>query len=384
MLCSPIVRANSSDNYTGASGHITSDGNYGQAVVELGSEKGIQVVDLTSLTAEVYTKLGYSEAVYFHGVAQAKSSDGGVTLEPNFNSVDNTHLNYYGAKYVAYLFAKTIKASDCSLAAYVTDTTEPTKEKDILVNPDYVWADYTAPALSTYSPVAQFTTISDGWYGTAFGDVAGTPDAVSADGSSTNGYYAAETTAGTFKVGQYLLKDGALSNKGKFAGTSDGFAFAFRQIDLTRNFTLTAEAKVLTSSGVNQAAFGLMLRDDCYLPVKDSSILSNYVTASLYEASTSTTNFNFYRQSAALTKTSDTISSLYAADDTASFKIEKVGQVVTLTATYNGNTYTNKLTDFDFAAKDTTYMYAGMFATRGTTVEFTDVVYTDTGASQGA
>ncbi|WP_303921199.1 hypothetical protein [Treponema berlinense] len=51
---------------------------------------------------------------------------------------------------------------------------------------------------------------------------------------------------------------------------------------------------------------------------------------------------------------------------------------------YKGNIYEDTYTDFDFTAKDFEYFYAGMFATRGTCVEFTDVVLTITGESQGA
>ena len=74
----------------------------------------------------------------------------------------------------------------------------------------------------------------------------------------------------------------------------------------------------------------------------------------------------------------------YAVDDTAEFTIERIGQVVTVTTVYKDKTYTQTYTDFDFVAKDNKYMYVGMFGTRGTTAEFTEVVYTDLGESQGA
>jgi hypothetical protein len=64
--------------------------------------------------------------------------------------------------------------------------------------------------------------------------------------------------------------------------------------------------------------------------------------------------------------------------------IERVGQVVNVSVVYNGQTYTATHTDFDFFAVDTEYMYVGMFSTRGTVVEFTNVVFTITGESQGA
>ena len=63
---------------------------------------------------------------------------------------------------------------------------------------------------------------------------------------------------------------------------------------------------------------------------------------------------------------------------------ERIGQTVNVTVVYGGVTYTESYYDFDLFARDTEYMYVGMFANRGTVVEFTDVVFTITGDSQGA
>ena len=126
-----------------------------------------------------------------------------------------------------------------------------------------------------------------------------------------------------------------------------------------------------------------MLRDDCYTPNK-VSVNTNYVAAGLYAASISATTVNFARESTKLVQSSDSVSGYYAVDDTAEFTIERIGQVVTVTTVYKDKTYTQTYTDFDFVAKDNKYMYVGMFGTRGTTAEFTEVVYTDLGESQGA
>ncbi len=370
ILCSPIVRASSSNDYTGSYGHVTSTGDYGTAVVELGEEKGIQVVDLRTITATIYTELGYDEAIYFHAMTSGTSD-----TEPKLTSVDTTHINIYGAKRVCYEFAKVISESSCALQPYVnTDNlTCPTKENDLVKNSDYTYVAYTAVDWSSYSPAEQFVTSTSGWYGTAFGDTGGAPAVAS------NGYYATETSTGVFKVGQ----TGTSSPKGKIANANVGIAFLFQQLSVDRNFTLTAEAKVLTSADVKQAGFGLMLRDDCYVPTNDKSILSNYVAASIYCASTSSTKMNMSFASG-LTLGSSGTSALYAVYDTATFTIKRVGQVVTVTTVYGGQTYTETYTDFDFVALDNDYFYAGMFATRGTTVEFTSVTLTDDGEAQGA
>ncbi|WP_407426394.1 SGNH/GDSL hydrolase family protein [Treponema sp.] len=368
ILCSPIVRLNKNSDFTGTYAHITSTGDYGKAVIELGTEKGIQTVDLTSLTKELYTSLGYDEAIYFHAMTSGVSAD-----EPKLESVDSTHINIYGAKKVSWLIAKTIKDSTCALQPYVKSTAEPSKDSDLVKNPDYVYVAYSAVDWSSYSPAEQFKTTTSGWYGTAFGDTGGAP------ATASNGYYATETSSGVFKVGQ----TGTTSPKGKIANSSVGVAFLFKQISVSRNFTLTGSANVLATADKNQAGFGLMLRDDCYEPANDKSILSNFVAASLYCDTTSSVKFNMKFENG-LTAGSGGLSALYAADDTATFTIKRLGQVVTVTTVYKGETYTETYTDFDFVAKDNDYFYAGFFATRGTCIEVSDVTFTDDGESQGA
>ena len=122
-----------------------------------------------------------------------------------------------------------------------------------------------------------------------------------------------------------------------------------------------------------------MLRDDCYLPVKDASILSNYVTAGMYASSSSTTSIIYSRENTVLTEAAGSVSALYDTGDTASLKIERIGQVVNCTVIYKGTTYTKTYTDFDFVAIDNEYMYIGMYATRGTVAQFSNVNFEITG-----
>ena len=114
-----------------------------------------------------------------------------------------------------------------------------------------------------------------------------------------------------------------------------------------------------------------------------SSIASNYLTAGFLTTKTGI-NANFYRENGTLKKGNEISSTLHAAGDTFTATIERVGQTVTVTVVYGGQTYTRSYYDFDLLAKDNGYMYVGMFATRGTVVEFTDVTFTVTGSSQGA
>ncbi len=375
ILCTPIVRASKTDDYTGSTAHITATGDYRKAIVELGEEVDCTVIDLTTITKTKYTEIGYQQAQYYHAMTAGKYAADGETVIPDTNSVDTTHLNIYGAKFVAYSFANAIKETDNTLGNYVlADIQEPTRANDLVANPSYVVPSYQSPDLANYVQPDHFKTITEGWYGTAFGDCGGTPS------TASNGYVAQETTAGVFSVGQ-----SADSNKGKFASAGDGIAYLFRQVDVKYNFTVTAEAKVIKQAGVKQAGFGLMLRDDAYINQSTSKVMitTNYVAAGFV---TTDTNMNvlFYRENSTLTKHSNVVSSLYAVDDTATLTITRVGQTVTTTVVYKNETYTTKYVDFDFQAMDNSYMYVGMFATRGTVVEFTNVVFTITGESQGA
>ncbi|MDE5566061.1 MAG: hypothetical protein K2I77_03645, partial [Anaeroplasmataceae bacterium] len=373
ILCTPIVRADKNNNYNAANGHVTSTGDYAKAIVELGEEKDVTVVNLRDLTKEKYTELGYNEAIYYHAIVSGKKD--GTELVPDVNSVDGTHLNIYGAKYVAYLVASTLKQSNNVLGKYVlSDIKEPTKDTDLSQNPNYTFVDYKAPTLTSYNPASHFKTTTSGWYGTAFGDCGGTPT------SAGNGYTATETSEGVFKVGQT-----ASSAKGKFASAGDGFAFLFQQVSKEKNFEITVDAKVLTSASTNQAAFGLMIRDDCYInqSVNKVVITSNYLTAGLVTASQGM-NALFYRENSALVTNQNSISEQYQVDDTAQFKITRLGQSITTTVIYKGKTYSETKFDFDLFAVDQGFMYIGMFATRGTVVEFTNVSLTFTGTSQGA
>jgi hypothetical protein len=70
--------------------------------------------------------------------------------------------------------------------------------------------------------------------------------------------------------------------------------------------------------------------------------------------------------------------------DTYTLSIERIGQTVVLTVSLGDKTVSTTHYDFDLFAKDNEYMYVGMFANRGTLVEFTDPELVITGESQGA
>ena len=175
-----------------------------------------------------------------------------------------------------------------------------------------------------------------------------------------------------------------LASKGKFSSSSDGFAFLFTQVEANKNFKISVTGKVLQTATTKQAGFGLMLRDDCVIDqAAAGTIATNYLTAGIYANSSSQMYANFYRENASFKK-GEEMNGMYAAGDTVTFTIERIGQTVHVTVVYNGATYTESYYDFDLFARDGGYMYVGMFANRGTVVEFTDLSFEITGESQGA
>ena len=108
ILCTPIVRRNKNGAWSDSELHVTNGGDYAQVVRELGTTVNVPVVDLTALTKELYDSLGTAENLYLHAWTSSKEA-----------SVDNTHLNIYGAKKVAWLFANAVDDTATTLAAHI-------------------------------------------------------------------------------------------------------------------------------------------------------------------------------------------------------------------------------------------------------------------------
>ena len=389
ILCTPIVRLSNKDDYSGSNGHITSDGDYSACIKDLGEDTGTTVIDLTALTKEKYTTLGYEEAKKYHAVTSCKYDEDGTTIIPNYGGLDGTHINKYGAKEVAYLFGNALKNTTNSLKNYVlANIAEPTaldyndainKDKKPLSYQAVDWTQYQAADHFSSAPQAVLYNedkVAYGLCGTAFGDTGGNP------ASASNGFVAKEVSTGVYQVGQ--SKTSATYYKGKISSSTYGIAYLFYQVDKNYNFTMSVSAKITTqNSDDKQAGFGLMLRDDCYEPVQDQSILSNYVAAGILNNNAGKAIVNFSEVNCKRVD-EKAISATLAVDDEATFTIKRLGQVVTCTTVFKGVTYTSTYTDFDFVAIDSNYMYIGMFGSRGIIAEYSNVTFTIDGVAQSA
>jgi lysophospholipase L1-like esterase len=131
ILVTPIVRRNPFGIYTGSYIHYiegTADfpgGDYPESIRSLGESLKITVIDLTQRTKDLYEKSDNLTTLKYHAWKTA-----------NPESVDNTHLNVYGASIVAYLFYKDIQNTDNPLRNYLIPECVCPKEKDILF-PNY-------------------------------------------------------------------------------------------------------------------------------------------------------------------------------------------------------------------------------------------------------
>ena len=361
ILCTPIVRYAPTGEYDGKSvAHITADGDYPAAIKKLGTDTNTAVVDITAITKEYYKAHG-DDAKYFHAYTTYKES--GSDKIPD--GIDTTHINMYGAKMISYWFATNLP-SGCPLLANVKETlVEPTYAADFAAA---VKSDYTKPDYPGFNPTDHAAnkvgTIGDGeWYHTAMG-VLGGNKAGNYSFTSNNGTYTIKADTGS-----------------KFAATQDGFGAIFVQVDVTKNFTISAKAKVTAKpDSVNdQNAFGIMLRDDIYIDSNIATIVSNFVSASV----TGNGKTNMSRtEKTALSYDGKTLS--LEKDAEYELKLERVGQVVTATITQGSNSVTTKFTDLSYVGIDNNYMYLCLFANRGLTVEFSNVSYSITGTSQGA
>lgn len=355
ILCTPIVRRNASGALTDKECHIIGDvegypgGDYPKAIRNLGAAVGVTVVDLTAQTKELYTTLGAAGTLKLH----AWTSD-----QPG--NVDNTHLNIYGAKKVAYMLAKEIQAKNIEgVSEHFWTEVEPTEAKDLKPNPDYVPPTYS-------NDLKQ----SEHWkdFGVFKGTVFGTVD-------SDMSFY----SVGADEDGSMRLK--ALEEKSKIASKEDGLAMYYYKVPVGTDFSISAKAKINsigTGAKANQVAFGLMARDDMYIDsvkgVDVSAIASDFVAAGSLGNSDGTWTNGFKRKSGKLEKGSTLADGKIAVGGTYDLNITSNPDGYAVTFDTEG-TQTGGF-DYPLTAVDSEYVYIGMFVSRIADVTFTDIKLT--------
>ena len=377
ILCTPIARLDENNIYDGKHIHITRNGDYRKCIIDLANELNISCVDLTTYSKELNQNDGYEESCLRHAITKGKLVDG--KLVPDIGTVDQTHINIYGAKTYAYFIAKTLKESNNPIKELIKDNlVAPSKEKDLIMDEDYVYIPYKAPEFSDYNAPDWFKTNDKNYVGIAFGDTGrGTLD-------QSNGYIAYEDN-NKFVVGQKLVQGTKSTPLGKISLNSEGISLIARKIRSNINFTFTCKANVTYTEGLKLSGFGVSLRDDLYLDLRipDKTINSNYVASSLVMGNDKL-HINSKRENGLLNLENNVLDNCYKVNDQVCFKVVRLGQVVEVYTTYLNKTYKNTYTDFDFTKVDKDYFYITLYATRSTVVEFSDLNFVENGISQGA
>ncbi|MGN0143443.1 MAG: GDSL-type esterase/lipase family protein, partial [Clostridium sp.] len=350
VLCTPIVRRTSSGKWSNSNLHITSTkgefegGNYPEAIRKLGEELNIPVVDLTTMTKELYDKLGAKETLYLHAWNSSDSA-----------SVDNTHTNKWGAAYNAYFIAKTVKELDLGdiSDAVISESIEcePSKEDCLGNNDDYEESDYDSnlPDSSLWEDVGI-------WKGTVFGNVGET--------ISKKNFSLGQDADGNINIS-------VKNNKGKISSTSDGIAMYYYKVPVGSEFTLTATAEINSLSKDNQTSFGLMARDEMFIDTHIPDVMGDYVTAAPLKLADEKQWNCFARKSEVLTKGTTVKNTTFEEGSSIDLKIESNpdGYACTLG---NETTVTG---GFDFALTkiDSKHVYVGMFVSRNADITFKNV-----------
>lgn len=355
ILATPIVRRNAANLYEANNAvHVTSDalvgtttypgGDYPAAIRSLASAKALEMIDLTALSKEQWSKVGAEENIKYH----AWTSD-------NAASVDNTHLNLYGAQIISYLFASALHASSYPLKAYLNDSFAfPAEATYHVSNPAYVHLDYSAPTSSS----THWQTTSP-WWASVFGDCGGASKV-----NDDTKFMISENSA---DKSVSLMANAT----GKLTGSAgDGLAMYFQKIGKEENFTLSAKAHVesLVTSD-NQVAFGLMLRDDMYIDSFLGSVITGDYLATGAVNMKSAPCAIFSKTSGALAKDL-AAASVPAVGDEIALSISRQGDSVLLRQGSLSYSYAEKsLTGVD-ADND----YVGLFVARNAKIRFSDIV----------
>lgn len=354
ILATPIVRRAPGKAYEGSYVHITKDqdgfpgGDYPKAIRELGKECGVLVVDNTKYTKELYEKEGDEGTLKFHAWIGHKPQ-----------SVDNTHLNTYGASVIAYNVIKEIAAGNKAFSKLVTKTPAPT-EALLVQNPSYVIPSYTG-----FDPAADKSKIWNTtlpWFATVFGDMGGGEKIANPD--------VYEITENDTGVSMHSgAKDGS-TTAGKIASASDGLAMYFQQIPIGKNFKLSATATINNVGKNNQVSFGLMARDDIYIDKFDNTIKSDYVVAGALKIANGEGlwSSSFQRLDGSLKETKAVSAPLPEAGQSVELSIEKNGNVYTVSYGEDTATYTADLNEID-----SDFVYAGLYTVRSAYVDFSNI-----------
>lgn len=173
------------------------------------------------------------------------------------------------------------------------------------------------------------------------------------------------------------MKIKVTGDKGKIAADRDGIAMYYYQIPATDEFSFSAKATVNAIADDEEAAFGLMARDDMYIDKDipddaDSKIVSDYVVAGTFGKNA--TNC-FRRKSEELVKGE----AIAAVETGKTYDLKITKNSDGYACTFGENTSQTQGYDYQLSFIDTKYQYIGMFVAKNADITFSDIKLTVAG-----
>lgn len=374
ILCTPIVRRSEDGIWESEQLHMTKPqgkfkgGNYPEAVKQLGKELNIPVVDMTQMTKELYDAMGCEETRYLHAWLSNKKA-----------SVDNTHINTWGARVLAYICLKRIKDLNVNgLSEHIIniekDAPLPAKDKYLTPNKEYKPVVY-----NSHLKKSQLWESVGIWSGTVFGDIPvdwkkedfilePVREKMNCDVKLDEGKESLALEA--IKENDIKLHIAVKNNSGKIAEVTDGIAMYYTKVPAHCNFKLTATVTVHDYFSNNQVTFGLMARDEMYIDMQIGELLGDYVAAAPLFLTREFPINCFARRSGKLV--------FKDVCKHALKKNEKINLCIESTNDGYACTFGEEQTitggfDFKLTSIDSEYVYVGMFASRNIDVVFSNI-----------
>ena len=402
ILVSPIVRLpDSAGAWADGKLHKANGGDYKQDVIDLAKEVGVACVDATTLTKNLYDDLGYGKPATLDAATGTMSEPTGANAlhsAGNNGAPDATHINNYGAKYVAYLITEALKASTCELGKYVKDGNAAPTTADLVVNP--AW---TAPAASEPTGsqlVSKLFKTTQPWNASAFGNMGGASKIRKGDPNAEGQYL--DEVAETNGVPNFIVEEGQGTVRLK-AGDPQGTGLGKIEIKSSKGgndglllyYQESSSQSVQISATVTvndfkkddaQVGFGAIILDKIdvdtnikaeYTPWVASGLLANKMKVGGTENSVA----NFARLMTQTTADDGSVSDISDVicgkgltnsvnkGDKFSVKVVKVGNKFTTTTT---DLQTNETVTDEFTADMSGVTYVGLFAARAADVTFSD------------
>ena len=378
ILVTPIIRGNASGTLSDNDVHLVGDAkvDYGQAIRDLGTKLGITVIDQLANTKNLYETITATEAWSDSKKLKLEPPQGYAKLHAAMQDggADTTHLNAYGASYVAYMLASDIAKSTSGLAKYVkAGITAPEFKHEDCYNT--AWEAFDE---SEYIP-SSIWKVTAPWAGSVFGEGVGT---INEDSHENHDIIE--------NIAEKSVQLIARNNKGKVQSSSDGFVMYFQEIDAKQDFTLTATAHINSyNATVNQSAFGLILRDNMFTDYAYSTSAPYVLVGNVAQNSGKQQIPYFRRLSEAVTVNDKTVTldTRAALATEATADTFKPGDEIKLEISRKGDAVTVKYGDMDpvtYLPVDGDYKcdltkvradkdYVGVCVTRDADITFKDI-----------